>query len=117
MNVRAAPLLVTLTVATSCWIPLTQAGDAGGQVSTASSETVVKTPGWRAIPHTELSSVCPDVAQIQGVEGCSAVIADWNGALADTKRNRLILWGGGHSGYFGNEVYALDVEHSTLERI
>jgi len=74
-------------------------------------------PGWHAIPHTQLSSVCPDVAEIQGVEGCRAVIADWNGALADTKRNRLILWGGGHNGYFGNEVYALDVEHSTLRRI
>jgi hypothetical protein len=77
----------------------------------------VDEPGWHAIAHTQLSAVCPDVAQIQGAEGCRAVIADWNGALADTKRNRLVLWGGGHNGYFGNEVYALDVEHSTLQRI
>ena len=73
--------------------------------------------GWSSIPSTDLRSKCPDVAEIQGVEGCSAVLADWNGGLADTKRNRLILWGGGHSGYFGNEIYALDIEKQTLERI
>ena len=28
---------------------------------------------------------------------------------ADTKRNRLIVWGGGHGDYQGNEIYALNL--------
>src|SRR5271168_1981325 len=83
------------------------------QKSTAAALTV----GWLPIPNSDFSSKCPDVAEIQGVEGCRAVLADWNGGLADTKRNRLILWGGGHNGYFGNEMYALDVQKQTVERI
>lgn len=27
----------------------------------------------------------------------------------DTKRNRLVVWGGGHNDYYGNEVYALNL--------
>jgi hypothetical protein len=45
------------------------------------------------------------------------VIADWNSGIADTKRNRLIFWGGGHAGYAGNEVYALDLNQRVLVRL
>jgi hypothetical protein len=51
------------------------------------------------------------------VEGCAAVIADWNGGIADTKRNRLIFWGGGHAGYAGNEIYALDLNQLSMTRL
>jgi hypothetical protein len=34
---------------------------------------------------------------------------DWNSGALDTRRNRLIVWGGGHWGYAGNEVYAFDL--------
>jgi len=62
--------------------------------------------------------VCPDAqtySAIQANEGCSAVINDWSGGAQDETRNRLIVWGGGHGGYFGNEVYALDL--TTLEML
>jgi len=32
----------------------------------------------------------------------------WTGGIADTKRNRLVMWGGG-TNYAGNEVYALNL--------
>ncbi len=54
---------------------------------------------------------------VQGDTGCSAVITAWNGAIADTRRNRLIIWGGGHSDYYGNEVYALDLNNMTMSRL
>ncbi|HXJ06052.1 MAG TPA: hypothetical protein VNH65_13195 [Candidatus Acidoferrum sp.] len=73
--------------------------------------------GWYAVPNTKLSSVCVDEPSIRAVEGCAAIIADWNGAIADTKRNRLIFWGGGHAGYAGNEVYALDLEQLRMLRL
>ena len=33
--------------------------------------------------------------------------------MADTRRNRLIIWGGGHSDYQGNEIYALNLGQTT----
>jgi hypothetical protein len=32
-------------------------------------------------------------------------------------RNRLIIWGGGHNDYYGNEVYALDLNNMTMSRL
>ena len=39
--------------------------------------------------------------------------------MADTKRNRLIIWGGGHVDYSGNEVYSLNLGTAspTLTRL
>ena len=65
-------------------------------------------PGWREIPGTRLVDACPDPAP-GGNTGCAAIISAWGGAIADTKANRMILWGGGHQDYYGNEVYALNL--------
>ena len=73
--------------------------------------------GWHEIPNTTLASICPSLAEIQGNTGCSAVLAAWSGGVADIKRNRLVFWGGGHSDYFGNEVYALNLRPPSLERL
>ena len=37
----------------------------------------------------------------------------WSGGTFDSTRNRLIVWGGGHNDYAGNEVYAFDM--TTLQ--
>lgn len=73
--------------------------------------------GWHRLAQTQLAPLCPDNAAIQGNTGCRAVISTWSGGIADTRRNRLILWGGGHSDYFGNEVYALDLNRGTMLRL
>jgi hypothetical protein len=96
---------------------LAVSGLARSQAPASADSADTKGVGWAALANTQLSAKCPDLPEIQGVEGCRAIFADWNGGLADTKRNRLILWGGGHNGYFGNEMYALDLEKQTLERI
>jgi hypothetical protein len=41
----------------------------------------------------------------------------WNSAVFDTRRNRLVIWGGGHGDYAGNELYALDVASSSIVRL
>jgi len=38
----------------------------------------------------------------------------WSGALVDTNRNRLIIHGGGHSDYYGNEIYAIEFNASPI---
>jgi hypothetical protein len=73
--------------------------------------------GWHLIPNTRLQSVCPQDPTVQAVDGCRAVIEAWSGAVADTKRDRMIIWGGGHADYYGNEVYALDLNSLLLQRL
>src|SRR5882724_1302664 len=78
---------------------------------------IATTEGWHEIPDTKLVARCPNDPAIEGNSGCRAAINAWNGGVADEKHNRLIVWGGGHSDYFGNEVYALDLVRATLLRI
>jgi hypothetical protein len=96
------------------------AGAAPDEADGGASAGQCKQLGWCQLANTKLESVCPDpkqFAQIQGYEGCGGVINDWSGGMADTERNRLILWGGGHHGYYGNELYALDLNAQVMRRL
>ena len=80
-------------------------------------ESIPPTIGWHQLTGTKMRSVCPNVPSLEGALGCTAVTLAWGGAAFDTTRNRLIIWGGGHSDYFGNEVYALNLETATVQRL
>jgi len=79
------------------------------------SATIAPTVGWHAVPGTSLkeSGACPPNGfggdSYDFSSACRNVIRAWSGAIADTNRNRLLLWGGGHSDYAGNEIYLLDL--------
>ncbi len=47
------------------------------------------------------------------------MISAWSGGVADTIGNRMIVWGGGHQDYYGNEVYSLNLGQNpiTLTRL
>ncbi|MGD8937845.1 MAG: hypothetical protein PVJ72_00570 [Gammaproteobacteria bacterium] len=45
------------------------------------------------------------------------VMAAWSGAAFDTKRATLLVWGGGHGDYWGNEVYAFNVNTLSWKRL
>ncbi|HVE41723.1 MAG TPA: hypothetical protein VNM14_17660 [Planctomycetota bacterium] len=67
---------------------------------------------WMAVPNSAMRSVAPTNGQFPGTWGVSGpgmVIAAWGGGAFDAKRGRLVLWGGGHADYYGNELYAFDV--------
>ena len=49
-------------------------------------------------------------SSIQGVLGVNGVIQSWSGGVVDTLRNRLVVWGGGHRDYGGNEIYAFELD-------
>ena len=76
--------------------------------------------GWHEIANTKLEDVCARTHGFPEIggngAGCSGVFA-WSGGVFDTKRNRLIVWGGGHNDYYGNEIYAFDLDDQTLQRI
>lgn len=78
-------------------------------------------PGeWFEIPGSKMSSVVPCPARncpYSGVEGPGAVIWSWSGGVYDTFRDRLVVWGGGHGAYAGNEIYAFDMTTLRWSRI
>jgi Bacterial Ig-like domain (group 2) len=103
-----------------------------GSISGTDVVTVTPNPalptgiGWHALPTaTSLqgSGACPPNGfggdPYQFADNCQNVIRTWNGAIADTTANRLIIWGGGHDNYFGNEIYSLNLIANpiTLTRV
>ena len=76
-------------------------------------------PGeWYEVPNSNVSAINPCPANncnYSGAPGQKSVILAWSGGAYDTKRDRLILWGGGHGDYGGNEIYGFDV--NTLKWI
>lgn len=101
------------------------AGNTSAQSSGASATTMSQsgsggiptTIGWYEVPNSQMNPVCPNLPQINGATGCAAVISAWNSGLADTKRNRLVFFGGGHADYAGNEVYSLDLNTLSTTRL
>jgi hypothetical protein len=74
-------------------------------------------PGnWYEIPRSAMMAVAPNPPP-PGIEGPLAVFKLASGGAFDTKRDRLIVWGGGTAGYSGNEVYAFDLNTLAWERV
>jgi hypothetical protein len=72
-------------------------------------------PGeWYEIADTHLR----DVAASPSPGGTIAsVMGAWSGGAYDTKRSRLIVWGGGHGDYAGNEVYVFSMKSFRWSRL
>ena len=78
---------------------------------------------WVAVSSNTVASVsaCPnDSCNYSANEGVSGVIDDWTGGAFATNlgaAGSLLIFGGGHSGYLGNEVYAFDVAKGSWSRL
>ena len=68
---------------------------------------------WLEVPDSRLLDVAPD----QSPGGAPVKIVAWSGAALDTRRNQVLVWGGGHSDYAGNEVYAFDLGVCQWKRL
>ncbi len=90
----------------------------GVAISTPFDDLIENMPinTWIELPNTNLDSVAP-IPLPPGTAGVKAVMSKWCGAAYDTKRDRLIVWGGGHNGYAGNELYGFDVNNMQWSRI
>ncbi len=78
------------------------------------SHIVASLPGnsWLEIPNSRLESVGADpekYSDLQAYMGVQGITA-YSGGVFDSKRNRLVIWGGGHADYRGNEIYVFDVD-------
>jgi hypothetical protein len=63
--------------------------------------------GWTELSGTALISSGVCATGTGGIGGCGAAVEAYSGGTLDTTRSRLLIWGGGHADYNGNEVYAL----------
>lgn len=77
--------------------------------------------GWSILNNSKLASVCP-AAGFGGEDYnfrfyCQGVVTAWNSAVMDSKRNRLLVWGGGHGDYLGNELYSVNLASYKIERL
>jgi hypothetical protein len=75
--------------------------------------------GWLELPDTELSKVCAcndGFPEVCANSGCGGIFA-WSSGAYDSLRSRLIVFGGGHSDYFGNELYALSLSDRAMSRL
>ncbi len=81
-------------------------------------------PGvWTVVSNNTPADVnpCPNNGcSWSGNEGQAGVFDDWNsGVLAPNygEYGGLIVWGGGHAGYLGNEVYIFDIGEGLWRRL
>lgn len=71
-------------------------------------------PGrWYEIPNSDLGSI----AVATGGGGSIRRLTAWSGAALDPTANRLLVWGGGHGDYAGNEVYCFDLDALKWTRL
>jgi hypothetical protein len=78
-------------------------------------------PGsWYEIPGSKLADVAlaaKDHPWLGMGEGLSGLMNDWSSGALDTQRDRLYVGGGGHNGYFGNEIYGFDLRAMAWARL
>jgi hypothetical protein len=75
---------------------------------------------WVAYPFTQMQTVTPTASEypnIWGATGPAGIIGAWGGGAYDSKRDRLIIWGGGHNDYYGNELYVFSVDSLVWTRV
>lgn len=85
-----------------------------GQTVTASELDNLEPGHWYEVPNSKLRSVAPDPLPRGNIEN---VIEAWSGGAFDSRRNRLLVWGGGHADYSGNEIFAFDLDTLRWDRV
>lgn len=73
---------------------------------------------WLKVP-VGYAAQCDDTfaADWHAVSGCSALISAWSSGVWDPARRQMLVFGGGHNDYAGNEVYAFSAKTLTWTRL
>jgi IPT/TIG domain len=94
--------------------PITPPGPGNGTPPPSTSIDALPAGHWMAAGTNTLRSVLPSPLPPGNP---AAVMTAWSGGAYDTTRNRLLVWGGGHGDYAGNELYAFDLATLTWSRV
>lgn len=95
--------------------PARDAGDLSQYTATERSLIELPADTWLRIP-TGFRSVCDDNGEWRAVSGCDGITA-FSGGLYDPEHRWMLVFGGGHNDYAGNEVYAFKLGDFTWERL
>jgi len=78
---------------------------------------------WMVVPNSRLNDQNDVEAQgsdFPGIWQGSSRSANgkfpFSGGILDTKRDRMLIWGAGHNDYYGNELYAFNLQDFTWDR-
>ncbi len=78
---------------------------------------------WYTVPNSKLHEDPAEAldSEFPGIWQGNAREADgrfaWSGGALDSKRDRLVIWGGGHADYYGNELYGFNLKDFTWDRL
>jgi hypothetical protein len=83
------------------------------------NQTIINLPAqtWYSVPNSHMRNVCPPYPGFGNACACACAVGAWSGGSYNTQRNWMIVWGGGHHDYYGNEVYAFDVNTLTWDTL
>jgi hypothetical protein len=88
---------------------------------TASGHLDSLAPGhWLEVANSKLAAVLykgPLADELRGNTGPAGIMSAWGGATFDTNSEALLVWGGGHQDYYGNEVYAFSLKTLQWRRL
>lgn len=94
---------------------MSQLPDAAGIVPGPVDDIIAAMPAgsWKELPGTMMADVCPTPYSYYA---CENVMGAWSGGAYDSLRDRLIVWGGGHSDSPYNNVFTFDLASMTWKR-
>lgn len=69
---------------------------------------------WKALPATQMKDVCPAP---YNSHACASIISAWSGGAYDELRDRMVIFGGGHSDSWYNNVFAFDLSDMKWRRL
>lgn len=95
-----------------CAAPQTEASN------NRASQTISLKPGeWYEVSNSNMARLTPQPPPGGHTSTSDAIMSAWSGGAYDTKRDRLIIFGGGHADYGGNELYAFEVKTLSWKRL
>lgn len=94
-------------------------GPASG-TRTVFEQSLINMPAntWREIADSRLVDVCaPPSFGVSATMGCAGITEAWGGGAYGRGPRKMFVWGGGHTDYWGNEVYAFDLQRGQWQRL
>ncbi len=75
--------------------------------------------GWNEIENTSLEHYClpSRLYDYSFSYYCKNVIYAWNSGALDQETGTMYIWGGGHTDYYGNELYSVNPLTEVMARI
>lgn len=122
---RSAPR-VRLPAALAFLCVALTAGSANGPAAAASAartpveQRLIDMPAdtWLEVPDSRLADVCAAPSfGVGGMMGCAGIVEAWGGGAYSSGQRKMLVWGGGHNDYWGNEIYAFDLRTGRWQRL